>query len=145
MLTDIFHAKELRLFNLGDTFRQRYRDLRTVYAASAWSWRKNAPQPICWPRPWPLYLSSAWLPISPGRPFWVITLGSLVMYQQAFQRAQAALQGIMSGLAGLYEAKLFLNHFYGFLDLKPQVTAAAKPPGHTPPDARRHCSRKGIF
>ncbi len=33
----------------------------------------------------------------------------------------------MSGLAGLYEHNLFLNHFYGFLDLKPRVALPEKP------------------
>lgn len=45
------------------------------------------------------------------------------MYYQAFQRAQGYLQEVMGGLAGLYEDSMFLNHFYDFLDLKPQTAA----------------------
>lgn len=33
----------------------------------------------------------------------------------------------MSGLAGLYDSNLFLNHFYGFLDLQPRVPPPANP------------------
>jgi ATP-binding cassette subfamily B protein len=52
-----------------------------------------------------------------------MTLGDMVMYYQAFQRAQGYLQEVMGGLAGLYEDSMFLNHFYDFLDLKPQTAA----------------------
>ena len=128
MLTSIFHAKELRLFNLGDLFRQRYRDLRALL-------RKERLDLAQIRAKYDLLAQAAAiisLFFMVGFISWqaligVITLGSLVMYQQAFQRAQAALQGIMSGLARLYESNLFLNHFYGFMNLKPQVATPLNP------------------
>jgi len=51
----------------------------------------------------------------------LITLGVIVMYFQGYQRALAALQNILQGLAWLYEDNLFLKHFYEFLDLPSQV------------------------
>ena len=128
MLTDIFHAKELRLFNLGDTFRKRYRDLRAVLRdehlelAKKRSGADLIAQAVAVISLFGMVAFIAWQTI-----LGLITLGSLVMYQQVFQRAQTSLQGIMYGLAGLYEAKLFLYYFYGFLDLKPQVAVALKP------------------
>ena len=128
MLTDIFHAKELRLFNLGDIFRQRYRDLRAILRGERLELAKKRSgadllaQAVAVVSLFGMIAYIAWQTL-----LGIVTLGSLVMYQQAFQRAQTALQGIMSGLAGLYEAKLFLNHFYGFLDLKPQVVAPKAP------------------
>jgi ATP-binding cassette, subfamily B, bacterial len=128
MLTNIFHAKELRLFNLGDTFRQRYRDLRAILRGERLELAKKRSgadllaQAVAVISLFGMVAYIAWQTL-----LGLITLGSLVMYQQAFQRAQAALQGIMSGLAGLYEAKLFLNYFYGFLDLKPQVAVPLNP------------------
>ena len=51
----------------------------------------------------------------------VMTLGSLVMYLQAFQRGQGFLQELLGSLAGLYEDNLFLTNLYEFLNLKPKV------------------------
>ena len=42
----------------------------------------------------------------------VMTLGSLVMYLQAFQRGQGFLQELLGSLAGLYEDNLFLHPIY---------------------------------
>ena len=134
MLTDIFHARELRLFNLGDLFRQRYKDLRTVLRGERLVLAKKRSradllaQAVMIVSLFGMVAFIAWQTLQ-GR----MTLGDMVMYQQAFQRSQTALQGIMGGLAGLYEDNLFLNHFYGFLDLKPKI--ATPPPGKalTPP------------
>lgn len=56
-----------------------------------------------------------------------MTLGDMVMYYQAFQRAQGCLQEVLSSLAGLYEDNLFLSNFYKFMDLKPEVTSPPSP------------------
>lgn len=56
-----------------------------------------------------------------------LTIGDLVMYFGAVQRAQTVLQGVFSGLAGLYEDNLFLEALTEFLDLRPQITAPAQP------------------
>jgi len=140
MLTGIFHAKELRLFNLGDLFRQRYRDLRMLIRKERLDLAKTRSKFDLLAQA--VAVTSLFFMV--GFISWqtllgVITLGSLVMYQQAFQRAQTALQGIMSGLAGLYESNLFLNHFYGFMNLKPQVAAPLNPA--VPPRPMR----EGIF
>ncbi len=50
-----------------------------------------------------------------------ISLGSLVMYYQAFQRGQSLLRESLSSLAILYENSLFLSNFYQFLNLEPKV------------------------
>ena len=128
MLTGIFHAKELRLFNLGDIFRERYRELRAVLRGERLNLTKTRSkydllaQSVAVISLFAMVAFIAWQTI-----LGVITLGSLVMYQQAFQRAQVALQEIMGGLAGLYESNLFLSYFYGFLDLKPKVDAPINP------------------
>ncbi len=122
MLTDIVYARELRLFDLGDLFRKRYRNLRATLRrerldlAKARTRADLLAQTVAVISLFGMVAFIAWQAL-----LGAITLGSLVMYQQAFQRAQTALQEIMAGLAGLYEHNLFLNHFYGFLDLKPQI------------------------
>lgn len=128
MMTDVDYAKELRLFNLGDFFRQRYRELRAVIRgerldlAKARSKADLMAQTVTVISLFLMVAYIAWQTIEGN-----MTLGDMVMYQQAFQRSQAAMQGIVVGLAGLYEHNLFLNQFYGFLDLKPQIATPANP------------------
>ena len=56
-----------------------------------------------------------------------ITIGDMVMYYGAFQRAQGALQEIWSSLTSLYEDNLFLANFNEFLDLKPKLAEPLSP------------------
>jgi ATP-binding cassette subfamily B protein len=56
-----------------------------------------------------------------------LTLGDLVLYYQAFQRGQAALQGMLGRLAGLYEDNLFLVNLYELLDLQPTLVEPLHP------------------
>ena len=122
MLTDVFCAKELRLFDLGGLFRQRFRELRAVLRgerlglAKARSRADLLAQIVAIMSLLGMVAFIAWQTL-----LGILTLGALVMYYQAFQRAQTALQGIMRGLAHLYEHNLFLNYFYGFLDIEPQA------------------------
>jgi ATP-binding cassette, subfamily B, bacterial len=57
----------------------------------------------------------------------MITIGDMVMYYGAFQRAQGSLQDIWSSLTTLYEDNLFLANFNEFLDLKPKLVEPGKP------------------
>jgi ATP-binding cassette subfamily B protein len=56
-----------------------------------------------------------------------ISLGSMVMYYQAFQTGLSSLQAVLGGLAGLYEDNLFLTYYHEFMTLEPRVLAPAKP------------------
>ncbi len=122
MLTDSSYAKEIRLFDLGPLFIRRFRDVRRALRTGrlAISRRRSvadsAAQTFATAV---IYGSYAYLAYQAmwGR----ITLGDLAMYFQALQRAQGSLQGILGGLAGLYEDSLFLTNLYEFLDLERTV------------------------
>ncbi len=128
MLTGLQNAKEVRLFDLGGVFRQRHRDLRALLREERLHLAKQRSladllahgTALC-----ALFGTLAFVAWRTLHGF--MTLGDMVMYHQAFQRAQSALQGIMEGLAGLYEDSLFLNDFSSFLDLKPEIAAPAEP------------------
>ncbi|MGB5219344.1 MAG: ABC transporter ATP-binding protein [Smithella sp.] len=115
-------AKELRLFNLSELFRDRYRNFRETLRGERLQLEKTRSfqdliaQAGAVAALFGMLAYIAWRTIHGA-----MTLGDMVMYYQAFQRAQGYLQGIMSGLAGLYEDSIFLNYFYAFLDLKPQT------------------------
>lgn len=122
LLTDGSHAKEIRLFDLGALFMRRVRDLRQKLRLGRLGLSRRraaadfAAQVFATTAIYGSYAYVAHQAIG-GR----LTLGDLVMYYQAFQRVQGALQGILSSLAGLYEDNLFLSNLYEFLDLKRTV------------------------
>jgi ATP-binding cassette subfamily B protein len=123
MLTSGDHAKEMRLFDLGNVFRQRYRDLRetlrreNLHLAKIRSLYDLSAQVAAIVALFGLLVFVVLRTIR-GE----LTLGDMVMYYGAFQRAQTYLQDIMGGLAGLYEDSIFLNYFYKFLDLKSRAS-----------------------
>jgi ATP-binding cassette, subfamily B, bacterial len=128
LITGGFHAKELRLFDLGELLRHLFTDLRNQLFDERFeiAKRRNIEESF----------SSACTILAMYGSFaffayktvlGAITLGSLVMYFQAFQRAQGSLQSIISSLNGLYDDNLFLSNFYEFLDLKQNVPEPADP------------------
>ena len=128
ILTDAGYAKELRLFDLGGVFRRRHRDLRATLRGERLGLAQTRAVHDLMAQSGAILALFAMLAFFgwqalKGR----ITVGDLVMYYQAFQRAQTALGAILAALAGLYEDNLFLNHFYGFLDLRPAIARPARP------------------
>ncbi len=128
MLTTTSYAKEIRLFDLGSLFQKRFRDLRSSIRRE-----KITLATRTFIAEWAIQ-ASATLAVFGACGFiayqtlqGAITLGSLVMYYQAFQRGQGALQELLSSLASLYENSLFLSHLYEFLDLKRTVAEPLHP------------------
>ncbi len=146
MLTGLQHAKELRLFGLGDIFRRRYRDLRTVLCGERLNIAKRRSLAALLAQAAAMFALFGTLAFVAWRTLHgEMTLGDMVMYHQAFQRAQSALQGIMEGLAGLYEDSLFLNDFLAFLDLKPEIAAPVEPLTPSRPMQRGICFEQVRF
>jgi ATP-binding cassette, subfamily B, bacterial len=128
LLTRDLHAKEIRLLDLGPLFRGRFAELRRQLREEklAMSTRRSLAE-----------LAAEAFAV--GSVFGVLafigyrtllgllTLGSLVMYFQAIQRAQGFLSQMLGSLSELYECHLFLSSLYDFLDLEPRVVAPAEP------------------
>lgn len=118
-------AKEIRLFDLGNLFNQRFNRLRgKLYNAKLRLMTQRS-------------LSFLFANVLSGAMVGVIygyllhqtlhgtfQLGDLVLYHQALQRGQSSIKALMTGISGLHEDNLFLANLYEFLDLKPQVTSA---------------------
>ena len=137
MLTDGGHAQEIRLFGLGALFMDWFRELRKrlrvekLQISARRSWADLITQ------------ASATVAIFGALGFvayqavaGTITIGDMVMYYGAFQRAQGSVQEIWSSLTTLYEDNLFLANFNEFLDLKPKLVElrpAALSPGPSRP------------
>ncbi len=128
LLTNEAHAKEIRLFNLGELFIQRYRDLRTNLRNERMRLVKHRSRnELITQSVGTLATFGALAFIAYQTARGTLTLGDLVMYYQAFQRGQTYLQNVVGGLASLYEDSLFLTNLYEFLDLQPRIVEPSSP------------------
>lgn len=128
MLTSLANAKEIRLFGLGGHFIDRFLSLRaqifreritlSVRARAGELAGQVAATLV-------VYGTFAFAAYATVQGF--LTLGSLILYYQAFQRGQTALRDLSAGLGGLYEDNLFLINLYEFLDLQPKIAVPSEP------------------
>ncbi len=128
VLTESGNAKEVRLFELGGFFKERYQDLRLkirrgrLALARSRSLSDMVTQTAA---TLALFGTLAWIA---GRSLkGSISIGDLAVYYLAFQSGLGYIQSMLGGLGGLYEDNLFITNLFQFLELKPQVTAPERP------------------
>ena len=128
ILTEDAHAKEIRLFNLGELFIDRYRQVRKQLREEklAIATRRFFPE-IAINVMTNMLVFGALAFIAFRALSGTVTVGDLVMYYLAFMRGQNYLQQLMSSIAYLYEDSLFLTNLYEFLDIKPKVVESIHP------------------
>ncbi len=128
LLTSVLFAKEVRLFNLGQLFRERFQRLRRelwrgeVSIAAKRSIAGLGAQLIS-----SVMILAAYAFIVNQTLQGVLKIGDLFLYYQAFERGQSSLKGILGSLSGLYEDNLFLTNLYDFLNLKSTIAEPEHP------------------
>jgi ATP-binding cassette subfamily B protein len=128
LLTDSSHAKEVRLFGLGDRFRAWHRELRArlrgelIGLGRRRSLAELGAGIVAVLAVFGTFAFIAWQTIQG-----VISLGMMVAYYQAFQTSLTSLQAVLAGLAKLYEDNLFLSYYEEFMALEPRVLPPAQP------------------
>ena len=128
LLTGEPHAKELRLFNLGPLFKSRFAGLRDQLRKEKLDlFRKRAAAELFGEIIGILGLFGSLGLIVYRTLEGRITIGDMVMYFQAFQRAQNHFRGTLGGLADLYENNLFLSNLSELLRLQPKVKEPMHP------------------
>ena len=128
LLTGDIHAKEIRLFDLGGLFIGRFRDLRkNLRRERIEITKRRSVANLVAQASAMIALFGSFGFIAYRTVHGAITLGDMVMYFQAFQRGLGSLQGVLGGIAELYEDNLFLSNLYEFLDLKPNVKEPLHP------------------
>ena len=128
ILTGAPHAKEVRLFDLGGLFAGRFEALRKVLRGERLDiTRRRSLGELGAQVGATLAVFGSLAFIAYRAAHGAITLGDMVMYFQAFQRGLGYLQGMLGGMAGLYEDNLFLRNLFEFLDLEPRVQEPARP------------------
>ena len=128
LLTQATAAKEVRLFDLGPRLRQWFLDARSVLRRER----------IMLERRWVLAGLAAQI-VGVAGVFGVysfvavqtyqglLTLGSLVMYFQAVQRASGYLEGLGWSVSSLYESNLFLSSLDEFLGVQSRLPESSHP------------------
>jgi ATP-binding cassette subfamily B protein len=128
LLTANDPAKETRLLDLGDVLGQRHRDLRRqadrekLQLVTRRSTSDLLAQAVA-----VMAVFAAMYVIARDALAGSITVGDMVMYFGAFQRAQDFFRDLLAGLASLYEQNLFLSDFEKFLALVPKVVDPPRP------------------
>jgi ATP-binding cassette, subfamily B, bacterial len=132
------NAKEIMTFGLGPLFLSRYKELaETIYQEdknllvrrSIWGYVLSLLAVIAF------YLFYAHVTLQTASK--LLTLGSLTLYVVAFRQGQAAFQGILATLSGMFEDNLYMSNLFSFLvlDVRPsnkvtpaEATAKAEDP-----------------
>lgn len=128
LITGYIHAKEIRLFGLGDMFGRRFSQLRQIIRDEKLRIEKNRVIAVVFAEMASVAAMFGALGFIVFRAVaGAITIGDLVMYYQAIQRGLGFFQGLLNGLSGLYEDNLFISYFYEFMDVAETVTDPAAP------------------
>ena len=128
MLTGSHHAKENRLFGIGNILKQRAAELRhglnqrRLKFAVQRSTGEFLTQSTA-----ALVMFGAVGVLAHRAVSGIISVGELVMVYQAFQRGLGFFQEFLSALANLYENNLFVRNVYAFLDQKVALPEPAHP------------------
>ncbi|MBX9659891.1 MAG: ABC transporter ATP-binding protein/permease [Nitrospiraceae bacterium] len=128
LLTQATAAKEVRLFDLGPRLRDWFRDARTVLRRERialerrWAFAGLAAQIVGVAGVFGVYSFVA------VRTFHgLLTVGDLVMFFQAIQRASGFLEGLGWSVSNLYESNLFLTTLNEFLSIRSKLPEAVQP------------------
>jgi ATP-binding cassette subfamily B protein len=132
------HAKEVKLFGLGQRLLQRYRDIfARLYRADralsirrdGWGFALSLTATVA------LYGAYAWIAVSTVRGS--ITLGQMTMYLLLFRQGQAAVTSILSAVGGMYEDNLYLSTLYEYLETPVPPASGTATCGPSPADGIR--------
>jgi ATP-binding cassette, subfamily B, bacterial len=127
LLTEDVSAKEIKLFNLGDTLLARYMTLFDKFFREDKSLamrRAVAGFGLGLIATLGFYGSYAWIVwhTVQGK----ISLGDMTLYLAIFRQGQSTFQAILSAVGSIYENNLFMANLFDFLGLKPQMGVAAR-------------------
>ncbi len=128
LLTQATAAKEVRLFDLGPRLRQWFQDARSVLRRERialerrWALAGLAAQIVGVAGVFGVYSFVAFRTFQG-----LLTVGDLVMYFQAVQRASGFLEGLGWSVSNLYESNLFLTTLHEFLGIQSRLPKSAHP------------------
>jgi ATP-binding cassette, subfamily B, bacterial len=132
------HAKEVKLFGLGQRLLQRYRDIFTrLYREDralsirrdSWGFALSLIATAA------LYGAYAWIALAAVRG--AITLGHMTMYLMLFRSGQGAVSAILAAIGGMYEDNLYLSTLFEYLETPVASPSGSAQRGPAPQDGIR--------
>ena len=122
LLTKDTYNKEIKLFGLGEHFRERWRSIADrFYRENRTLQTRRTAAGFAWGSLTTLVTSGTFLFVAlrviAGR----LTIGDLTFYTQAVGYVQSSFQGILGSITAVYEASLYLNTLFEFLDFQPNI------------------------
>ena len=139
MTTDTFN-KEIKLFNLGDYFVERFRVLaQKFYEENKGILVRRYLINFLWLSISTAANSAIYLYVAIQAVGRVITLGDLTLYTQAAMQVSSTFQQILGGISSTYENNLFVGTLFDFLEYEPKIKPPANPVhinGYDGPEAR---------
>jgi ATP-binding cassette, subfamily B, bacterial len=126
------HAKEVKLFGLGQLLLGRYRrlaetifgeDRRLAIRRTGWGWSLSLLSTLAF------YGCYALIVLSTVRQH--LSLGDMTLYLVAFRQGQQSFQSILTAVGGMYEDTLYMSNLFEFLAIpvsdRPNGAAKALP------------------
>ncbi|WP_414564364.1 MULTISPECIES: ABC transporter ATP-binding protein [unclassified Anabaena] len=146
LLTQVYTAAELRLFELGNYFQLSYQAIRdrlrteTIKLTGEQSYTQLAG-------------GISALLIAGGAMVWMLwralqgflTLGDLALFYQAFNSGQSLMRSVLANIGQIYSNSLFLGNLFEFLQLKPQIQDPPQPLPISLPLKQGICLRQVTF
>ena len=132
------YAKEVKLYQLGDLFLERYRNIfQRLYAEdrdltvrrSVWGYGLGLVSSLAF------YGAYAWIVLETIARR--ISLGDLTMYLVVFRQGQSTFANILTSVGGMYEDSLYLSTLYSFLEEETPQPAGYATRGTLPGDGIR--------
>ena len=118
-------ASELRLFDLGDFFKDKFRKTRGRLREERLKLIRN--QSVA-----EMIASLFAMMAASGCVFWMgyrtitgfLTLGELGLFYVAFRQGQQMMRGLLGNVGDIYKNILFLGDLFAFMGLKPTITSS---------------------
>ena len=128
LVTTDTYNKEIKLFTLGDFFSRRYRDisLKFILENQGLVVRRYLAG-FFWGALTIMASGGTYLYVALLAVRGTINIAGLTVYTQAAQQVQGNFQGLLAGLAGMYENTLYLNTLFDLLAFKPKISAPEHP------------------
>jgi len=132
------YAKEVKLYQLGPLFLERYRqifdnlygeDRKLTLRRGAWGYALGMVSTAAF------YGAYAWIAVSAVRG--QISLGEMTMYLMLFRQGQSAVASSLGAVGGMYEDNLYLSTLYEFLAQDVSARSGTAIAGTTPGDGLR--------
>ena len=128
LLTVDQYIKEIKLFNLGDFFLERFiRNAEKLYDENKRMLIPRATTGLFWALLTISANSIIYLYIALQAVMRHITFGQLSKYVTASNTAGQSFQGVLDGFTDTYENSLFINQLFEFLEYEPEIVSPPQP------------------